>query len=257
MPELPDLQVFSHTLHRALAGKKLRSLKVVNGKKLKTSTKDLEKALEHAVVEKVYRYGKELHFAFKNGTVLGLHLMLRGKLVWFTEKNEEKYTILEFLFEDGKGLALTDFQGQATPTLNPEEKKAPDALEVSVDYLESKLQKSKASIKSFLLDQKQILGIGNAYADEILWEAKIMPMSIGSKIPKGEIKALHKAIIVVLKDAEKQIKATHPDLIGGEIRDFLKIHHHKKKTSPSGAEILQSNAGSRKTYYTKEQELYD
>ena len=257
MPELPDLQVFSQNLHKKLSGKTVKKVTISNSKKLKSPAATIKKSIERQVLKRVYREGKELHFEFKNKTVLGLHLMLKGRLYFFEGKNEHKYTIIELLFDDDSGLALTDFQGQATPTLNPAEREAPDALSTKVNYsfLKKALQ-TKAGIKSLLLDQHVIRGIGNAYADEILWKAGISPLSIANKIPQNKIKSLAGAIKSVLKNAEKQIRKADPDIIGGEIRGFLDIHNSKKKKSPTGAAIQQTVVGSRKTYYTKEQELF-
>ena len=64
------------------------------------------------------------------------------------------------------------------------------------------------------------------------------------------------AIKKVLTDAEKEIRKNHPDIISGEVRDFLKIHNSKKKESPGGADIQIKTAGGRKTYFTDEQVLY-
>ena len=108
-----------------------------------------------------------------------------------------------------------------------------------------------------MLDQKNIRGIGNAYTDEILWEAGISPLSICNKIPDNKIKALAKSIKEVLEDAENQIKKAQPDIISGEVRDFLKIHNSKKKESPTGGKIHNKMVNSRITYYTDEQELYE
>jgi formamidopyrimidine-DNA glycosylase len=106
------------------------------------------------------------------------------------------------------------------------------------------------------MDQKVIRGIGNAYADEILWHALISPLSVCNKIPEDKIKTLAKSIKTVLHDAIKKILKSHPDIIKGEVRDFLVIHNSSKKKSPTGAEIKQTTIGGRKTYYTDEQELY-
>ena len=257
MPELPDLQVFSYNLNKKLAGKTLKKVTIVNEKKLKSSASAFKKALEKHKLKKIERVGKELHFEFDNNAVLGLHLMLRGQLYLFEGKNDHKYTIIELLFDDDTGLAMADFQGQATPTLNPEERDAPDALSEDVNYkfLKEHLQ-TKAAIKNVLLDQHVIRGIGNAYADEILWDAGISPFSISNKIPDNKIKALAKSIKSVLKNAEKQIRKSDPDIISGEVRGFLDIHNSKKKESPTGAAIKHATVGSRKTYYTEEQELF-
>jgi formamidopyrimidine-DNA glycosylase len=118
------------------------------------------------------------------------------------------------------------------------------------------LSAKRTVIKTILLDQHIIRGIGNAYADEILWEAGISPFSIANKIPADKIKDLAAAIKKVLKDGEHQIKKEKPDIISGEVRDFLKIHNARKKESPTGASIQQKAIGGRKTYFTEEQKLY-
>jgi len=258
MPELPDLQVFSQNLTKKFAGKRLKKLNIVNSKKLKQSATSIRKTLEKQKLIKVYREGKELRFAFENGNILGLHLMLHGNLKQFQKKNKEKHTIVEILFDNDSGIAVTDWQGMANIRLNPEEKDVPDALSKKMNekYLKEQLQ-SKATIKNILMNQDIIRGIGNAYADEILWEAGISPFSIANKIPVTKIKLLTKVIRSVLTKAEKQIKKTYPDLISGEVRDFLRIHNSKNKTSPTGAPIHSRMVASRKTYYTDEQEMYE
>jgi len=258
MPELPDLQAFSRNLSKTLAGKTIEKIHAINKKKFKTSEKDLRHALEGARLSSVAREGKELHFFFDNGNVLSLHLMLRGELHFFGEKNDKRSTIIELVFSDGTGLAMTDFQGQATPTLNPAPRDAPDALSPKAGYkfLKEKLNKSKAAIKKLLIDQHVIRGIGNAYADEILWHARISPFSISNKIPDAAIKTLAKSIKTILRKAEKLILKTDPDIISGEIRDFMAIHNAKQTHSPTGAKIRIDKSGARKTYYTDEQKVY-
>lgn len=259
MPELPDLQAFRHNLEKALLHKKLTSITVKNAKKLHTTEKALKEALEGQLLEHIRRVGKELHFEFKNGHVLGMHLMLHGKLYFFEKKNEEKYTIVELLFTGGIGLALTDFQAAANVFLDPLPKTAPDALSKEFDesYLKAQLGKKKISIKKYLLDQHNVLGIGNAYADDILWEAKISPFSICNKIPDAAIKALLKAVKKILEGAEKKILKSNPDIIHGEVRDFMLVHNAKLTESPDGAPIKKDTGGGRKTYYTDEQVLFE
>lgn len=259
MPELPDLQVFSKNLNKKLKGKTLKKIEVANKKHLKTSVPQLNKALAGSKLSKVYREGKQLRFQFDNDNILGMHLMLHGKLFFFEKKADMKSIVATFLFEDGQGLALTDFQGMAAVTLNPEEADAPDALspKLNTSFLKNLFEKSGKSVKDLLLDQKLIRGIGNAYADEILWDALISPFSKANKIPPDKIKALAASIKKVLRNAEKQIIKADPDIIAGEIRDFMLIHNAKKETSPGGAAIKHTDKKSRKSYYTDEQVLYE
>jgi formamidopyrimidine-DNA glycosylase len=256
MPELPDLQVFSVNLKKEVAGKKLL---IINVKKAKLSVpaSRLKKTLEGQKLLDVGRHGKELLFHFSNGSTLGVHLMLRGKLAWFEDGESPKHTLAELIFQGDKNLAITDFQRKARITLNPAQSEAPDALSKSVNekFLKEKLQ-SKATIKNLLLDQHVIRGIGNAYADEILWDAKISPFSVSKTIPSREITKLSRSITKVLKNAGKQINKAAPGIIGGEVRDFLLIHNPHKKKSPTGGLIKKKEVGGRKTYYTEEQKLY-
>ena len=258
MPEIPDLQVFSRNLDKQLRGKQLKKLNMVNTSKLKTTKATLRKSLERATLKKVIRSGKELHFEFSNGNVLGLHLMLNGNLYLYNEEHDRKKAIIELLFDDDTGLVMTDFQGMANATLNPEEKDAPDALsaEVSYKFLKDHLSAKRTIIKTLLMDQKFIRGIGNAYADEILWDAGISPSSKANKIPDPKIRQLARSIKKVLKDAEKHILKKDPGRISGEVRDFLAIHNARKKQSPTGGTILHTTIGGRKTYYTREQEVF-
>lgn len=256
MPELPDLQIFSHNLNKLFKGKSLDKVEAPNHKKLNVTVKELKAALEGKELTNVKRVGKELHFEFDKH-VLGLHLMLHGQFHTFDGDNTNKYTIVELLFKGGKGLALTDYQGAATPTLNPEEKDAPDALDIDLTYLKEKLNKKRSPVKTVLMDQKVLRGIGNAYADEILWHARISPFSTANKLPEAAIKKLHSSIKDVLEDAEKQIIKHNPDIISGEVRDFLKVHLPKQKQTSTGAAIHQKELGGRGTYYTDEQELFE
>ncbi|MDP9081096.1 MAG: Fpg/Nei family DNA glycosylase [Bacteroidota bacterium] len=256
MPELPDLQVFSHNLTKLFKGKKLEKIEVKVAQKLNVPEKQVKKILEGQVLSKVVRVGKELQFEFDNGHILATHLMLHGQLFQFDKNNGHKFTIVEMLFEGDKGLALTDFQKAATPTLDPEKLDTPDALDFDEKYLVQKLSATRTPVKTVLMDQKVLRGIGNAYADEILYDAKLSPFSASNKIPEDKIKELAKSIKRILEDSEKHILKNNPDIISGEFRDFMLVHQPKKKETPAGETIHQKPVGSRKTYYTDVQELF-
>lgn len=136
-------------------------------------------------------------------------------------------------FNDETGIAITDFQGMALLSIKPEEKDSPDALSknVTAAFLKKKLSAKRKTIKDVLLDQNIIKGIGNAYADEILWDAGISPFSVSNKIPGDKICVLAKSIKNVLTSAQKSILKHHPDIIAGEVRDFLLIDNPKKNKS--------------------------
>jgi len=192
MPELPDLQIFSRNLTRALKGREVEKV-TCQSKKLNVPSKELQDNLEGAALEKVERVGKELHFIFNNKHVLGLHLMLHGQLT-LSKEEQPKSLIISLKFDDGNILSLTDFQAAATPTLDPKENNTPDALEIDAEYLQEKLSKTRTPVKTVLMDQKIVRGIGNAYADEILWDARLSPFSASNKIPADKVNVLAKSI---------------------------------------------------------------
>lgn len=256
MPELPDLQVFSINLQKQLAGRKLRSIKLLNRRNSNVRQASLKKALENSILKKVYRDGKELRMEFRNGHILGIHFMLHGKFEWI-ENKQPHHSLLELEFTGGRSLVLTDFQRKAHITLDPEPSEVPDALskEANLAFWKEQLQK-RTAIKNLLLDQHIVRGIGNAYSDEILWKARISPFSISNKIPVPKVRTLAAAVKQVLTKAIKQIQKEVPDIIGGEQRNFMQIHNAHAKKSPGGAPILKKVSGARKTYYTREQKLY-
>jgi formamidopyrimidine-DNA glycosylase len=258
MAELPDLTVFAGILNRRLKGKTLKELDVAVGKKINATEKEIKKALEGKKLLAVTREGKTLQLHFSGEQVLGLHLMLRGELVLLEKDLHPKYEILGFHFTGGEGFALVDLQKQATPTLNPIESKVPDALGDDMDYtyFSSLLAKKRTTIKTLLMDQHLIRGIGNSYADEILWDAKVSPFSIANAIPEKAVKKLYKSLGSVLQEAIKAIDKENGDDLRGELRDFMQVHGAKLKKSPTGAVIKSDKIGGRTSYYTEEQELY-
>lgn len=257
MPELPDLQAFSHNLEKRIGNKKVIDVQL-SSKKSNVTADALKSALKDQRITRVFREGKELRIAFSNDQLLGLHLMLHGELHIVPADEMVKFSVFEIFLDDEQKFVLSDFQKQAGPTLHPEVSSVPDALSGEMDYkyLKNLLASKKAAIKNVLLDQSIIRGIGNAYADEILWDAKISPFSISNQIPDEAVKALSVSIRKVLETAIKQIFKAEPDIISGEVRDFLKIHQRKKPESPTGHTIEVKKNGARKTYYTDEQVLY-
>lgn len=258
MPEIPDLEIFAHNLLKEFKNKTLEKLEVVVPRKLKVSEEELKSAFEGHQLQDVKRDGKTLQLHFGGGNVLGVHLMLHGRLHPLGGEEEVKFQIIRFWFKGGEGFAVTDWQKQATPTLNPESSPVPDVLskEMSLAYFKKMLAESDSQIKHLLMDQSKVRGLGNAYVDEMLWLARINPFSTASKIPGNKTEALYKAIHTVLVDDTRELREAIPDSYSTQIREFLKIHHHGMKKSPNGYEIKKERNGGRNTYYTEEQELF-
>lgn len=257
MPELPDLTVFASNLNTILKNKEVKSIEFFNTKRLNVTREELQKFINNTTIHEIRRSGKEIEFIFSNDISLFVHLMLTGGFYIVRDIQNIKFKIIALTFSDGNSLVINDPKGLVTLKLNPVVNNVPDALDIDSDYLKKKiLEKPKMSIKAFLIDQKIIRGIGNAYADEILWEAKISPKSIVGKLPDEVINYLSKTITKVLLEAIEQIKKINPGIISGEIREFLSVHNPRRRESPNGYPIIKEKIASKTTYYTEEQVLY-
>jgi len=258
MPELPDLTVYAGNLAAKLNGKKVQSIEsFVSDKRLNVSQSELQNAIAGAALKNVQRYGKEMRFEFSNNNSLIIHLMLGGGFKITSTPDQVQFNALTISFDDGPHLVVTDPKVMVTAKLNPPPSKVPDALDIDVEYLRQKIaKKSKMMAKAFLIDQSIFRGVGNAYADEILWEARISPKSLMGKIPDDAVDTLFASMRRVLIDSVEEIRKADPDIITGEVRDFMKVHNYRRKQSPNGRPIIKETIASKITYYTDEQVLY-
>ncbi|SOD13990.1 DNA-formamidopyrimidine glycosylase family protein [Pedobacter xixiisoli] len=258
MAELPDLSVFAKTLNHYFKGHPLKEVEVTVAKKLNVTVDELRKKLEGKKLELVQREGKTLEFHFSGGNILGLHLMLRGELTLLGKENPSpKYEILRFDFGRHGSFAVTDILKQAKPTLNPAPVKAPDALSIGREDFLKMLFKKTTPIKTLLMDQKQIRGIGNSYADELLWEARISPFSSAKAIPEKQAIRLYDLMKQVLEEAIETIAELNGNELRGELRDVMKIHGANIEKSPTGKPIKSEKLNGRTAYYTDEQKLFN
>lgn len=257
MPELPDLVVFSENLSSRLKGKKVNSVEYHKDRKLNVTPEALNNSLVNTSVDAVRRSGKEIEFRFSNDSALLIHLMLAGGFSITDTPELIKFRILTMRFYDGVALAVSDPKELVTVKLNPPVVTVPDALDLDVDYLRKTIaKKPKLAAKAFLIDQSIVRGIGNAYADEILWLARISPKSVVGKIPGTVLVDLLASMHSVLTEAIEEIKKVNPEIISGEVRDFLKVHNPGRRHSPTGRRIVKEQVASKTTYYTDEQVLY-
>ncbi len=258
MPELPDLQVISKNLDKLFAKKTVSKITIFKEKKLNAPVDEFAKSIDGQTLKSIKRNGKELLLDFNSNVQLGIHLMLNGEIHLLEEQNV-KHKVFEIQFQDSSGFSVTDYMAQAKPILNPIKSDVPDALDddFNFDYFKPKLAKSpKSNIKKILKDQEIVRGIGNAYSDEILWNAKVSPLSIASKIPDEKIHDIVHSTKTVLEDAIEQIIKISPETISGEIRTFLKVHTSNKQT-PTNHTINIVELNGTKAYFTDEQKRYE
>lgn len=261
MPELPDLQIFAKNLKKHVQDKSIQVAELHNRLRINEIEANIKQMLEGAYIADIKREGKELFFHLDNGNIFSVHLMLNGRFTM--TRHEEipkiKYKIMSLTFGDGSAMVISDFQNMCKITFHPQPGKVPDALSGSFtqEYLLSAASRNKRmNIKAFLINQHIIKGIGNAYADEILYYANLSPESVTGKIPEEKLRTLHEAIIRVLEDAIANIEKIAPDIISGEERSFLKVHNPKLKVTAEGYKILVRTIATKTTYFTEDQEVF-
>jgi len=261
MPELPDLEVFRGNIFKKISSKRLFGLEVFS-QKIITPQSVLVDELVGCDLLCIGRIGKELIFDFGDERIITAHLMLNGGMSIvcnIAEADKIKSKVFSLNFEN-ESLVFHD-RGHIGTVIKykPIQSKTPDALgeNFTLDYfLKIAKRKSSANIKAFLIDQKVVRGIGNAYVDEILWSARISPKSIVGAVSEDVLANLYETIKAVLHEAIISIKAISPDIISGEERSFLKVHTKLKKETDTGYPIIIEQIASKKTYFTEEQVVY-
>lgn len=261
MPELPDLTVFSRNLSKALTDQTITDIEVYDVMRVNATAEKFKSALVGADLLSIRPDGKETVFYASSGHAFSVHLMLNGKFSLVREQGIAaiRSKILCVRFSDGQALVISDFQGLCKVTLDAPPSGAPSVFAPDFDrmYFEKILDRNgRMNMKALLLNQKLLRGIGNAYADEILWVARISPESTAGKIPPEKREALFAAIGDVLHDAIEHITRLAPDAISGEVRSFLRVHNPKLTCTDDGEPILCKNVATKKTYYTAAQVLY-
>lgn len=221
MPELPEVETIIRNLNTNLCGQKLLSIdfrrRDIIAEKLNSVS--VEAIIGESII-KVFRHGKYLLFQFTNNLLMIIHLRMTGKLLYLPLLSQEendyyinhKHTHVIFTFSEGQ-LLFNDVRrfgkiyfSKLDNSISLEKllNSGPDALsdKFSDDYLYERAQRSpKKAIKTFLLDQKIVAGIGNIYADECLFLAGIKPNRVAASLSKEESVVLHDKIISVLKDS--------------------------------------------------------
>jgi len=260
MPELPDLEVFKENIYNRLTSKRLMDLEVFNLQKVRAAKTSMMEELVGRELLRVGRVGKELCFDFGDGRIVAAHLMLNGEtsIVPHERVSAIPFKVFALRFER-ETVVFSDRGGLCTIRYRPPPDRAPDAFApaFTLEYFQRAASaKSRTNIKAFLIDQKVIKGIGNAYADEILWAARVSPRSLVGKIPEDKLADLYRAIGAVLRGAIDSIRRVYPDIITGEVRSFLKVHNPRLKTTETGYPIIVEWIASKKTYHTEEQVVY-
>lgn len=225
MPELPEVETICRSLNKEIKTLKICGINVFYDKIIKAhNVKDFSSSLINKKVVSVKRIGKAINILLSDDYTMLIQLKMTGRFYMpAAEENITKHTHLLFKLNDGRTLAFEDIRKFACIYLEKSSKInnlpyiqklgcEPLSNDFTETFLMQKLAKSpKKNIKSFLLDQHIICGIGNIYASEILFYSKINPDRNCSSIKKKEIRALYKYIPFILKESIKNKGTTFSD----------------------------------------------
>jgi len=217
LPELPEVETIKRDLESLVVGKRIIEVDIVRDPKgfraLRRfpSQQTFIREVEGRSITQIDRRGKYLLLKLDTGDTLIVHLGMAGQLLYRERAMErEDFTRIAFIL-DGYELRFVDarkfgelylyspgiYEDLDVSKLGPE----PLSDAFTPDYLTRVLAKKKKAIKSVLMDQNVIAGIGNIYSDEILFEARIHPQRPASSLDSQKIRKLHQATKVVLKRA--------------------------------------------------------
>ncbi|UCG41939.1 MAG: Fpg/Nei family DNA glycosylase [candidate division WOR-3 bacterium] len=249
MPELPELEVIKARLRLALAGRRITGATLRHPAVLKTFDPPLE-ALSNSHIVSVDRHGKFLCLNTDNKLHLCIHLMLNGRLgILPASSPMTRRQLLAVHLDDGTDLRLSE--SGTRRRVGVQLVKAPDKVEriaslgldpmgpgFTLRSFRSALARRNQTVKRFLTDQRAIGGIGNAYSDEILHEARLSPFLKTSKLKPEHTIRLFTSVKKVLREAILRLKALDR-LPERRDRTFLKVHDRLGRPCPVCGEAIR------------------
>jgi formamidopyrimidine-DNA glycosylase len=210
MPELPDVEIFKRyfdatSLHQRIDNVDVRDAYILKG----VSARELARGLKGHRFESSRRHGKHLFVRADHQLWLRLHFGMTGSLHYFKDEEQApKHTRVLFVFANARRLAFEDQRkfGEIglIEDINKFLKKralGPDALDITLSQLREIFGKHRGAVKTILLNQKLIAGIGNIYADEILFRARIHPATQVSALKDKTVTKIFRAGRDILKKA--------------------------------------------------------
>ena len=278
MPELPEVETVARGLQGSVAGRRILSVTL-----RKTDFMDdpaaIERELPGRQIARVERFGKFmlLQLVSKTGAsdviaesgaaavseALLVHLGMTGNLApHFAEQPLDKHSHVIFVLDDGRELRYTDprrfgrMAYLAGETLATELLRfGAEPLLVTAEEFARRIRGSRARIKALLLDQRVLRGVGNIYADESLWSARIHPAKSGARLTTQEAETLRKALQKILRKAIQMRGSSISDFVDAEGVAGEYPRHHRaygredEKCFRCGAKIRRIIVAGRSSYF--------
>jgi formamidopyrimidine-DNA glycosylase len=270
MPELPEVETVARGLREALPGRRILAVRLG-----KTDFIDdpaaMELRLPGATVSGIRRLGKNLVVDMVAGIgnneagslSLLIHLGMTGQIAIISpDAPVPKHTHVFLSLDDGRELRYTDVRrfGRMAILANDEHERVLgglgiEPLEISAEEFRARIGSRNSQIKALLLNQSVMRGIGNIYADESLWRAKIHPRRVGSKLTGEELKRLHRAVQEILREAIRLRGSSISDYVDADGRKGTFQLKHRvyqrdgKKCSRCGSVIRHAIVAGRSSHF--------
>ncbi len=262
MPEAPELTVVREVLERRVVGQSIQSARIVRPTTLRDLVGDFETGACGRSLDSVARYGKTLTLALSDDRFLVVIPMLTGRL-WLAKPKDRirKDTSVILTMSGGEELRYTDDRkmgmvyyaaSEQLADIPRLEETGPDVFDSPQDLpvFRDRLRRFNAEVKGILTRGSLVAGIGNAYADEVLFEAQISPFRKRGDLSDDEVERLHSAMHAVPAAAVDELRRRIGEDIHLKPRDFLKVHNKKDHACPRcGGRISQITARRRITSY--------
>jgi formamidopyrimidine-DNA glycosylase len=253
MPELPDVEIFRRYLNAKALNRKIARVVVKNTTVTRnTSPQTIARHLKGRKLQSSHRHGKFLFGVLDQGGSVVFHFGMTGFFKYFKEKADEpRHTRVRFEFSNRAflGFVCPRMFGQVdyTKDVNHYIKKrrlGPDALAVTWRGFKARLAGKKSSIKSALMDQSLLAGIGNIYSDEILFHARVHPQVTVDRLSERQLSQIYKMTKNVLRNTIRY--GANP---GRVPRNWLLPHRQKNTDCPRCGNRLQRITVNQRSAY--------
>ena len=266
MPEIAEVETVRNTLKKRILNKKIKDVKILYAKIIESDLEEFKQILIGNEFKDILRVGKWLIFELKDHYLLS-HLRMEGK--YFIKNSDEeivKHEHIIITFTDNTDLRYHDTRKFGRMKIVKKEdlyktkeiqKQGKEPLDKTLtsDYLLEKLSGKKMPMKTLLLDQEIISGLGNIYADEVLFASGIHPLRKPSDITKNDCEKIIKLAKEIIESAilngGTTIKSYTSSLgVIGNYQNFLKVHKREGLPCPKcGTLIKRIKVGGRSTYF--------
>ena len=251
MPELPDLQQYLEALEERIVGELLLGVKLKSLFVLRSTTPRPEACVGRRVVG-LERLGKRIVLVFEEEHFMLLHLMVAGRLQWKDVEAQPQGRIGLAAFRFSSGTLLFNEAGKrkraslhivaTRAQLAQYDRCALEPLTASFEDFKRALGRERHTLKRALTDPGILSGVGNAYSDEILWQAGMSPFKRTDKLSEDEFRSLHSACQKVLRDWIERLRKKRGKAWPGKVTAFqpeMAVHGRWREACPRCGEEVQ------------------